>query len=189
MRGEVTTKSSLPKAGAGSSGSPPVHQADRAWSMATARASCHTRAMVQTDMTDVGAPDPQDEESVNGLLALAVASLIGSAVVAAWGICMVTWSLPETDGAYGEIPFTNPVVYPVYGFFVLFAWIATFIVTIFTLRHAPLGASFLCTMGAALVTITVATPFFGFRGALAAFPVTFAGLVYLRLKYRGPTKG
>ncbi|RTZ60656.1 MAG: beta-ketoacyl-ACP reductase, partial [Gammaproteobacteria bacterium] len=53
MRGEVTTKSSLPKAGAGSSGSPPVHQADRAWSMATARASCHTRAMVQTDMTDV----------------------------------------------------------------------------------------------------------------------------------------
>lgn len=154
--------------------------------MAATRASCHTRAVVQSD---IGAPDPREDESVNGLLALAVASLIGSAVVAAWGVCMVTWSLPETDGAYGSIPFTNPIVYPVYGVFVLFAWIATFIVTIFTLRHAPLGASFLCTMGAALVTITVATPFFGFLGVLAAVPVTFAGLVYLRLKYRGPAKG
>jgi hypothetical protein len=122
--------------------------------------------------------------SKNSLLALAMASLVGSGVAVFWSVCMHFWCLPETDGAYGQFPFANPIVIWFSGFSGFIAWLLTFCVSAFTLRRAPITSSFLCILGAALVTITVATPFLGFIGTLASIPVTLGGLVCFHLKYR-----
>lgn len=131
-------------------------------------------------------PDAPAEHGRNGLLALALASFVGSGVAIFWAVCMFTWSLPETDGAYGTVPFTNPFVFVVSGMFLTAAWLVTFCASVFTLRHAPLTSSFLRTLLAALVTMTIATPLFALEGALLSLPVTIGCMVYYRRKFPAP---
>ena len=97
---------------------------------------------------------------------------------------MVTWSLPETDLAHGMTPFEDPFVAAVMWPFILCAWLLTLLVSAFALRHAPLLPSFLLTLGLALATMTIATPFLGFTGTLAAVPVAVGALLYCRKKHR-----
>ena len=123
----------------------------------------------------------------NSLLSLAACSLLGSGIAAAWGLCMVTWTLPETDLAYGQAPpFGDPFVLTVLLILAGIAGAVTFVASAFTMRHAPLIRSFLGVLLAALVTITVATPLFDFRGTAASVPVVVAALIYCRLKYPRP---
>ncbi|MDP6409992.1 MAG: hypothetical protein QGI46_11495 [Planctomycetota bacterium] len=78
---------------------------------------------------------------MNSVLALALASLCGSGIAGVWAVCMVTWTLPETDGAHGQAPFASPAVYPVLGVFVFGAWILTLAASSLCLRRADLGVS------------------------------------------------
>ncbi|MDP6520064.1 MAG: hypothetical protein QF599_03605 [Planctomycetota bacterium] len=119
-----------------------------------------------------------DAGTVKRLFALALACLVGSCVAGAWAVCMVTWTLPETDSAHGQPPFASPFVSTVAAPFIGGAWLLTFGASALMLRRAPVGASFAICLAVALVTITVATPFLGFPGALLSVPVTLGVIVW-----------
>lgn len=119
----------------------------------------------------------------NGLGVLAGLTLVGSLVVAAWSVCMFTWTLPETDGAYGQAPFADPFVVPVMLVFVGAAWVIAFPFAWWLLRSARLVPSMAVVTGVACLAVAVFTPQFRFSGALTSFPAMLLAMAYCRRRF------
>ena len=116
----------------------------------------------------------------NGLGVLLGLSLLGSIVVAVWSVCLFTWTLPKTDGAYGQAPFADPFVMPVMLMCAAVGCVIAFMASLALLRRVRLLPSFSLVTVISCVAVGVTVPFFRFGGVLAAFPVMVLAMVYCR---------
>lgn len=92
-------------------------------------------------------------------------TVIGSYICAIAYVCVMTWTLPPSDGAYGQAPFEDSLVLPV---MTMFAAACAVIVGPFALAllwSTDLRRSVPLTFGTALATIAIVTTQ-SLRGAL-----------------------
>lgn len=112
------------------------------------------------------------------MLLLAFVLSFGFAIL--W-VCIMTWSLPPTDGAYGQAPFGDSLVLPITSIFASVAALITYPFLYFTLRdrrfpHAP--ALLAIVVIGEIVIITPIDAGLGFVGSFIAY---FAGLAVARV--------
>ncbi len=93
-----------------------------------------------------------------------------------WVIVM-TLTLPPTDGAHGQMPFADPLVFPVMSIFACIAAIITFPFLYFMLRDRRFPAAIVILVMIVLIEIVCVTPFDPIGGFLGSFVAYFVGLV------------
>ncbi len=92
-----------------------------------------------------------------------------------WVIVM-TFSLPSTDGAYGQMPFADPLVFPIMSMFAGIAAVFTFPFLYFTFRSRSFPRAPLVLAGIVMAVILVVTPIQPALGFLGSFIAYFVGL-------------
>jgi hypothetical protein len=95
-------------------------------------------------------------------------------------VVVMTLTLPPTDGAYGQAPFQDPLVFPVMSIFAGIAGAITFPFLYFALRDRQLAYSIPCLVIVVLIEIILVTPFDARRGFVGSFAAYFVGLVLAR---------
>jgi hypothetical protein len=109
------------------------------------------------------------------ILAFAFAFLFAST----WVVVM-TISLPVTDGAYGQMPFEDPLVFEIMSIFAIFAGVITSPVFYYALRNRRFPHALFVFSGIVIIAIIVTTfinPLLGLIGSFAAYAV---GIVITR---------
>ncbi len=105
-------------------------------------------------------------------IALLVASFALAFALAITWVVMMTLTLPPTDGAYGQTPFADPLVFPIMSIFASMAAILAYPWLYLALRDRPLPKSLASLAGVVLAEIVLVTPLnaaWGFVGSFVAF--------------------
>ncbi|HEX5472391.1 MAG TPA: hypothetical protein VFW73_10915, partial [Lacipirellulaceae bacterium] len=103
------------------------------------------------------------------VLCFALAFLFG----VVWVVVM-TFSLPPSDGAFGTMPFDDPLVFPIMSIFASIGAILVYPFTYFSLRDRPLPKSLAILGGCVLLEIVLVTPIIpplGFIGSFVAYGI------------------
>ena len=99
---------------------------------------------------------------------LAMCFLLSFVFAITWVIVM-TLTLPPTDGAHGESPFSDPLVFPIMSMFASMAAIVVFPITYSVLRDQVMVPATLILAAVVLVEIVVVTPFHASAGFVLSF--------------------
>ena len=113
------------------------------------------------------------------LLILLVCFVLSFFFAITWVIVM-TQTLPSTDGAFGQAPFEEPLVFPIMSIFASIAAIAVYPFTYFSLRDRQLSKPLIILVGAVLAEILLITPLNAFAGFLGSFFAYAVALVAAR---------
>ena len=73
-------------------------------------------------------------------------------------VTVMTLTLPKTDGAYGQMPFQDPLVFPVMAMGACFAALVVTLPFYFACRSLPLGKSVAIIIGVTMAELLVVTP-------------------------------
>ena len=97
--------------------------------------------------------------------------IVGAFITAIVYVVSLTLSLPKSDGAYGQLPFQDPFVFPVMGFGALVSGIVMTPFVYFALRNRNIKkcAYFICPI--VLISVILSTSInvqFGLIGAFAS---------------------
>ncbi|HVS70262.1 MAG TPA: hypothetical protein VHQ47_03290 [Phycisphaerae bacterium] len=95
-------------------------------------------------------------------------------------VVVMTLTLPASDGAYGQRPFEDPLVFPVMAMGAAFAGLIGSVPFYFACRSRPLGRSVAIVVGVTMVELLVVTPLNGGIGFLGSFVAFAVGLVVAR---------
>lgn len=115
----------------------------------------------------------------DAILWLAICFLLAFTFAITWVIIM-TLTLPPTDGAYGQAPFEDPLVFPIMSIYASIAAIVVFPITYSVLRDRPFLPATLILAAVVLVEIVVITPFHAPTGFLLSFLAYGIGLAVAR---------
>jgi hypothetical protein len=133
--------------------------------------------MTQPVKIDYASPSIQRRHSV--LIMLAVS--FGMAFLFAFTFVIVmTLTLPRADGAYGQRPFTDPLVFPVMAIGASLAAVLVFPFFYFACRAMPLVQSIAIIVGTTLAELMIITPINAGVGFLGSFVAFFVGLLVAR---------
>ena len=99
-----------------------------------------------------------------------------------WVIVM-TMSLPRTDMAFGEMPFQDPLIFPIMSVFASIAAILVFPFTYFALRNRRLPRATGILMAVVFAEIAIVTPLDAGLGFIGSFVAYSIGLV-LAVKFQ-----
>lgn len=118
---------------------------------------------------------------VEKILAYLTVSLFCSFVFAVSWVIVMTLTLPETDMAHGQVPFEDPLVFPIMSIFAgISALVAWPFYTFLGWRHSPVKVAI--ASGAVTMTfIVAATPFNAVIGWLGSYFVLLISLIICRL--------
>jgi hypothetical protein len=110
-------------------------------------------------------------------------SVLSSFTFAVCWVVLMTLTLPETDMAHGQMPFQDPLVFPVMSVFAAVSAIAAwpfYLLFGWNLPPVKVGIVAGCVT---LVFIFVATPFHAVLGWLGSYLVLLASLAVCRLMF------
>lgn len=132
-----------------------------------------TGAMPETTIDYASANAPLRRNSVFQMLPAAMGM---SFVFAVTYVVVMTLTLPPSDGAYGQAPFADPLVFPIMCIGAAVAGVVVCPFYYFALRTRPFFKSLAIVMGVVLAEIMVVTPFDSGLGFLGSFLAFFVGL-------------
>lgn len=101
-------------------------------------------------------------------------------------VLILTWSLPPSDGAYGQPPFSDPLVFPVMA---MAAGIVSLVVCPFAmllLQYARPLVSAIVVPVAMWVALILTVPIIGGYGLTAGFAAMIAAMLFCRRKFPLP---
>jgi hypothetical protein len=119
------------------------------------------------------------------MLAISIAMAFAFAITF---VIVMTLTLPRTDGAYGQMPFEDPLVLPVMAMGASVAALIVFPFFYLAIRSKPLGKSVAILTSLVMAELVIVTPLnagWGFCGSFAAFAV---GLIIARMSAKGPDR-
>lgn len=131
-------------------------------------------------MNQSDSPEPVDATSKNDAVTLFLLAVLGAFVVAVVFVVAHQYSLPPTDGAFGQAPFQDPLVVPVMLVGVMVGAIAAFPFALWLLRRVDLWRSFVVVLLSTLVGVLLVTPSLGFLGVPAGFLAMVGGMLFCR---------
>jgi hypothetical protein len=99
-------------------------------------------------------------------------------------VIVMTLTLPKTDGAYGQMPFQDPLVFPVMAMGACFAGLVVTLPFYFACRSLPLGKSVMIIIGVTMAELLVVTPINSGAGFLGSFVAFAIGLAVARATLR-----
>ncbi len=99
----------------------------------------------------------------------------------AWVIVM-TLTLPATDEMHGQMPFADPLVFPIMSIGASISAVLTFPFFYFSLRDRPLNTSVWIVVGTVLGEIVIVVPVNAAMGLLGSF-LAFGIGIYLARKF------
>ena len=92
-------------------------------------------------------------------------------------VVVMTLTLPPTDGAHGQMPFDDPLVFPIMSILASIAAILIYPFTYFAFRDRSLLKALGILAAAVLIEIFIVTPLNAGLGFLGAFGAYATGLV------------
>lgn len=113
------------------------------------------------------------------LLILAICFALSYVFAITWVVVM-TYTLPSSDGAYGQTPFEDPLVLPVMSLFAAIAAIAVFPFTYVAFRDCSLPIGLAVLTAVVLIEILLITPISSFLGLVGSFVAYAVGLMIAR---------
>src|SRR5438552_18987495 len=84
-------------------------------------------------------------------------------------VVVMTLTLPKTDGAYGQMPFQDPLVFPVMAIGASFAALLVALPFYFACRSLPLGRSVAIIVAVTMAELVIVTPINSSAGLLGSF--------------------
>ncbi len=113
------------------------------------------------------------------LLILLICLVLAFLFAISWVIVM-TLTLPSTDGAFGQAPFEDPLVFPIMSIITSISTLAVYPFTYLSLRDRRLSKTLLILVGIVLTEIVFITPFNALAGFLGSFVAYAVALVVAR---------
>lgn len=98
-------------------------------------------------------------------------------------VVVMTLTLPKTDGAYGQMPFQDPLVFPVMAMGACFAAVVATLPFHFSCRSLPLGKAVTVIIGVTMTELLVVTPLDSGIGLLGSFVAFAIGLAVARAAF------
>ncbi len=95
-------------------------------------------------------------------------------------VIVMTLTLPRTDGAYGQMPFQDPLVFPVMAIGASFSALIVFPFFFSSCRSRDLGKSVSIIVGVTMTELLLVTPFNIGAGLLGSFIAFAVGLCVAR---------
>ena len=102
-------------------------------------------------------------------------------------VIVMTLTQPKTDGAYGQLPFQDPLVFPIMAVGASFAALLMFTPFYFVCRSLPLGRSVAIIVAVTMAELLIVTPISARAGFLGSFAAFAAGLTAARVLARSST--
>lgn len=116
-------------------------------------------------------------------LTILLGTFAGASVEAFFFVVVLHLMLPETDGAYGQLPFSDPLVFPIMLIGAALASVLIYPFAFALLRSTDLRRAFLPLLVPGFAVISILFPFMGTRCAPFAVVATVAGMFIVRDRY------
>ena len=100
---------------------------------------------------------------------LTLLCVLGAFITSIAFVITLTLTLPESDGAYGQLPFQDPIVFSVMSIFVLISGIIVTPFIYFTLRNRNKKRCACLILPAVLICVITLTPIGPGLGLISAF--------------------
>jgi hypothetical protein len=124
------------------------------------------------------APVPKTKR--HSVLTMLATSFVMAFAIAITFVVVMTLTLPRSDGAHGQMPFQDPLVFPVMSMGASVAALVVFPFFYFSCRTLPLRKSVLIVLGITLAGVVIVTPFSAFLGFVGSFIAFACGLAAAR---------